>query len=103
MLASPGNDMPDGFSSWREVLESEKAKREAIKRQQDEGSMMVTADAERQAAEAGAHFFNELERRDRELPPALAGLSAIEINKRMSSDTESIRRTLKQKFEAIGK
>lgn len=95
--------LPDGFASWREVLESEKAKRESIKRQQDEKSVMPTADAEREAAEAMALVFSELERRDRELPPALAGLPAVEIYKRMNADTESIRNTLKGKFEEIGK
>jgi len=94
--------LPDGFASWREVLESEKAKRETIKRQQDEKSVMTTADACRQAAEAMALTFAELERRDRELPPAMAGLPAVEIFKRMNADTESMRKTLKDKFQAVG-
>lgn len=102
-MVSKATDLPEGFSSWREVLESEKAKREAIKRQQDEGAMMPTADAVRQAGEAMGLTFAELERRDRELPPALAGLSAVEIHKRMTGDTESIRKTLREKFQEIGK
>lgn len=102
-MLQKGSDLPDGFASWREVLESEKAKREAIKRQTDEKSVMPTADAEREAAEAMALTFAELERRDRELPPALAGLSAVEIYKRMNADTESIRRNLREKFQSIGK
>lgn len=95
--------LPDGFASWKEVLESEKAKRETIKRQQDEKSVMTTADACRQAAEAMQVTFMELERRDRELPPALAGLPAVEIFKKMNADTETIRKTLKEKFQQIGK
>lgn len=97
------NELPEGFSSWREVLESEKAKREAIKRQQDEKTVMPTADAIRMNAEAMAMVFSELERRDRELPPALAGLPAVEIYKRMSGDTEGIRKQLKSKFEEASK
>ena len=65
------------------------------------GEMMLTADARRQASEAMAATFGELERRDRELPPALAGLSAVEIFKRMNADTESIRKTLKSKFDGV--
>lgn len=102
-MMAKGNELPDGFASWKEVLESEKAKREQIKRQQDEGAMMLTSDAETQAASAMALTFAELERRDRELPPALAGLPAVEIYKRMTADTETIRRNLKQKFQEVGK
>ena len=71
--------------------------------QVDERSMMPTADAERQAAEAMALTFAELDRRDRELPPALAGLPAVEIHKRMINDTGSIRKTLEAKFKEVGK
>lgn len=102
-MLTTGNDLPSGFSSWKEVLEAERAKREAIKRQQDEKSVMLTADAERQAAEAMGMVFAELERRDRELPPGLAGLDAVSVYKRMNADTESIRRNLKAKFAEIGK
>lgn len=67
------------------------------------GEMMLTADAERQACEAMSLTFAELERRDRELPPSLAGLDAVSIFKRMRADTEQIRKTLKEKFEEVGK
>ena len=66
------------------------------------GEMMLTADAHREACEAMSLTFAELERRDRELPPALAGLDAVSIFKRMKSDTEQIRKTLKAKFEDVG-
>lgn len=102
-MIQKGSDLPEGFSSWKEVLESEKAKREAIKRQQDEGSTMLTAEAIAQAAAAMSLVFAELERRARELPPALAGLPAVEIFKRMEADTEAIRKTLKAKFQEVGK
>jgi len=97
------SELPDGFASWKEVLESEKAKRESIKRQHDEGAMMPTADAVAQAGVAGGHFMSELERMARELPPSLAGLSAVDVHKRMSSEVESIRKTLTEKLNEIGK
>lgn len=102
-MVAKGSDLPEGFSSWKEVLESEKAKREAIKRQQDEKSVMPTSDAVAQASAAGSHFMSELERFCRELPPALAGLSAVEIAKRMTALAESVRKTMKQKLGEIGK
>ncbi len=65
--------------------------------------MMPTADAEREASEAMAICFGELERIAQELPPALAGLTAIEIHKRINSSIEQLRKSLKQKFEGVGK
>lgn len=100
---SKTNELPEGIASPQDWLATEKAKREAIKRQQDERSVMPTADAVAQASAAGSHFMSELERFCRELPPALAGLSAVEIAKRMTSVAESVRKTLKQKLADIGK
>src|ERR1035441_9204745 len=53
----------------------------------------------RQGAEACAFFFAELERGERELPPALAGLPAVEIFKRLHNFTETLRKAGKGKFE----
>jgi hypothetical protein len=102
-MLSQASDIPEGFSSWKEVLESEKAKRESIKRQQDEKSVMPTADAERQAAEAMGLTFGELERIANEIPPAVAGQDAVTIFKRLKSEVERMRKTLTQKFQEIGK
>lgn len=66
------------------------------------GEMMLTADAERQAAEAMALTFSELERLCRECPPSFEGLPAIEIYKRFTAQIEKIRATLREKFESIG-
>lgn len=98
-----GEKPPEGLATWREALNRIQTKREELKLRQDEGLMMLTADAKRQASEASVHFMAELERRDRELPPALAGLSAIEIFKRMKADTESIRKSLTEKLNEVGK
>ena len=67
------------------------------------GEMMLTADAERQAAECMALTFAEWERWCRELPPAMAGLDAVAIFKRMTASMESGRKALKKKFEEVGK
>lgn len=101
MLTTASN-LPSGFSSWKEVLESERAKREGIKRQQDEKCVMPTDEAKRQAGEAWAWVFAELERAERELPPSLAGGTAVDIGKRLHSFTETVRRTAKEKFEKVG-
>lgn len=97
------SELPDGVTTPQDWLATEKARRERIRREVDEKAVLPAEEFWRQAAEAMALTFAELERRDRELPPALAGLSAIEIHKRMAADTEAIRRTLKEKFESIGK
>jgi hypothetical protein len=54
-------------------------------------------------AEGVGLLFSELDRRDREQPPALAGRSAVEISERMKADTKSIKKNLEQKFQAIAK
>ena len=97
------SQLPEGIASPQDWLAMEKAKREQIKRQQDEGSTMLTADAQTQAASAMTEAFSELERMARELPPAMAGLDAVAIYKRMSAEIERIRKTLKKKFEEVGK
>lgn len=64
--------------------------------------LMKTADAQRQAAKAMILTFAELERFASEWPPALAGLDAVSIYERIHSGIESLRVTLKKKFESIG-
>ena len=98
-MMATGNELPEGMASAAEWLTTEKAKREAIKRRDDEKSAMPVAEACRQAAEACAFFFAELKRGERELPPALAGLPAVEIFKRLHNFTETLRKAGKQKFE----
>ena len=98
-----GNDLPAGMASWAEVLTMEKARREEIKRQQDETRLMLVDDACRQAAIAATHFFEGLSQQERELPPVLAGGTAVDICKRLHSFNESLRKSCQEKFEAIGK
>lgn len=100
---SSQSELPEGLGTWREALNKVQTEREQLKLSNERGETMATADAERQSAEAMALTFAELERRDRELPPALAGLDAVAIFKRMKADTESIRKNLKKKFEEVGK
>lgn len=102
-MSKGASELPDGFASWKELLESEKAKREQIKRQSDEGALMATAEAQRQAAQAMQICFSDMERISRELPPAIAGLGAVEIHKRLNSEIETLRKNLTKKFEEIGK
>ena len=97
------NGLPDGFATWKEVLDSEKAKREAIKRQVDEKSVMPTDEAERQAAAACGFVDAELQRAENELPPVMAGLSAVECGKILHGFTEKLRAAAKAKFGEVGK
>jgi hypothetical protein len=65
-------------------------------------ALMPVADAKRQASFACCYFFEELAREERELPPRLAGLSAVEVFKHLHAFNENLRREAKLKFEAIG-
>ena len=97
------NGLPEGMASAADWLMTEKARREAIRRKTDERSMMPIALACRQATEACGFFFSELERAERELPPALASGTAVEIYKRLHAFTEALRKSAKARFERIGK
>jgi hypothetical protein len=97
-----GTRLPDGIATPQDWLATEKARREAIKRQQDEKSVMPTAEVVRQAGEAGGVFMASLERMARELPPALAGCSVTAVAARMETEIENVRRILKVKMAEIG-
>lgn len=77
--------------------------REKVKLEIDRKRVMPIADAEQEAAQAMSFCFEELERRDRELPPSLEGCDAARIGRLLYEDTEKIRVGLKAKFEKIGK
>jgi hypothetical protein len=102
-LLKKGSKIPGGFATWKQVLESEQATMATIERKSKENKLMETAEAKRQAAEACQFVFNELERAERELPPALAGLSSVECFKRLHSFTEGLRKNAQAKFEEVGK
>ena len=77
-------------------------KRMARENEAAAGLMMPTEEARRQAAIACSFLFAELERGERELPPAMAGQTAVEIFKRLHGFTEALRKAAKDKFNNIG-
>ena len=95
--------MPEGFSSWKEVSEMNTAGILEVKRKTAQKAVMEASEVKRQVAEGIGMIFSELDRRDRELPPAMAGRPAVEISERMLADTKSIKKTLEQKFKEISK
>lgn len=101
-LATESN-LPKGISTPQDWLATEKARREWIKRQADEKTVMPTADAIRHAGEAGALFMGQLERMARELPPILAGHPTSAVAAKMETEIENVRRHLKIKMQEIGK
>jgi hypothetical protein len=98
-----GSELPEGIATPQDWLATEKARRESIKRQQDERSVMPTDEVVRHAAEASGLFASELERWAREFPPAFAGLPASGVAARMESEVENTRRRLKIKLAEISK
>ena len=103
LLLHSANELPAGFSTWKEFDQMQVALIHKTERLKVERLVMETADARAQSATAMGITFSELERFCRELPPAMAGLPAVEIYKRLTNEVESIRKNLKQKFEGIGK
>jgi hypothetical protein len=101
MLAK-ATDLPDGVASPQDWLATEKAKREQLRRKADEGKLADTSEVKRQAGEAGGYMFAELERWSREMPPSLAGLSAVEVGKLMAIRVEQMRTILTEKLNNVG-
>ena len=95
----------DGEEMKREKLLKLAAERRIKEREDREGDgkLMPTATAHAQAGEAAGHFMNELEKWSREMPPTLAGLSAVEISKLMNARQEQLRKTLTEKLNNIAK
>jgi hypothetical protein len=102
-LLGTATDLPAGFATWKEFREMNEARIAEVKRLEAQKLVMKTSEVKRQVAEGVGLLFSELDRRDREQPPALAGRSAVEISERMKADTKSIKKNLEQKFQAIAK
>ena len=102
-MLSSANDLPAGFATWKEFGEMQVALTNEVKRKEAQRLVMDTSEVKRQIGEGVGLIFNELDRRDRENPPALAGRSAQEISERMQADTKSIKKNLEAKFQGIAK
>lgn len=95
--------LPEGFDSWKEFGESRRALIADEELKQTQKITMQVAEAEMQASQAMAFLFGELERIARETPPAIAGLDAVSVHKRLNSDIGLLRKNLERKFQEIGK
>ena len=102
-LLLTANDLPDGFGTWKEFREMNEARIAEVKRKEAQRLVMDTSEVKRQIGEGVGLMFNELDRRDREQPPALAGRNAVEISERMLADTKAIKKSLTEKFQGIAK
>lgn len=92
-------ELPAGFDSWTAYLNSVKAKREDLRLQKERGEAIDINDAAEQARSAESYYFAELDRIEREFPPALAGLSATEISKRLKTFLDDLRQASREKFK----
>ncbi len=95
-------DLRRAIGQERLAILRETKKKLARQNEIEAGRMMETADAKQQAGAAMGMAFAELERLASEWPPALAGLDAVSIYERIHSGIESLRVTLKRKFDLIG-
>jgi hypothetical protein len=94
---------PDGLATWRDALNRAQTKREEIRLAKDKGQVVEFDEARRQASEAAALYFAELDRMCRELPPIVKGLDEIGVFKKLEQRREEIRETLNRAFDAVGK
>ena len=101
-LLHKASEVPKGFTTWKEFGESRRAQITDVELKEKKKQVMQTSEVKRQVGEGVGMMFNEIDRRDRELPPALAGRNAVEISERMLADTKSIKKTLAEKFKEIG-
>lgn len=67
------------------------------------GLLIEISEARRQIGVAIGFMFEERQRWTRELPPSLAGLSAVEIDKIMEAQNRAGWKVLEEKFSKIGK
>ena len=101
LLVNTCEKVPLGFPTWKDYDAAGKAKTTWVELAKIEGKLGEHAEFKRQAGDAVGFMFSELDRRDRESPPAFAGRSAIEIAERMEADTKSIKRNLAAKFDTL--
>lgn len=94
---------PDGLATWRDALNRVQTKREEIRLEKDRGQVVDFDEARRQASEAAALYFAELDRLVMECPPVLKGCDEVTIHKKLSERREEIRTQLNSAFDAIGK
>jgi hypothetical protein len=102
-LLGTANELPTGFATWKEFNEMQVARTNEVKRKEAQKLVMETSEVKRQIGEGVGMMFSELDRRDREQPPGMAGRSAMEISERMLADTKGIKKALAQKFQEIAK
>ncbi len=94
-------DLPNGFSSWGDYLNRQRGLREAIKLEKDKGTVLDLTESKHHAAEAEAWYFNELDRMLREMPSALAGLSAMQVSECLNKFVKELRKSSREKFQAV--
>ena len=73
-----------------------------LKLSKEQGKLMGTAEGCRQVSEAMALIFSDMARDAAELPPNLAGRTAVDIGIILSARIEKHRKEWADKFDAIG-
>jgi len=97
-IGSAPDDLRRAIAQERlDILKETKAKLARQNKVEDD-LLMPVADAKRQNSSAWNFVFSELERFQNELPPILAGLSAVEIYKHLHAFTERMRADAIEKF-----
>lgn len=92
----------EGSVDWGYKFEEYRAKREALKLRKEEGESLDADEVRDVVARGVATLFTELERMFvNELPPALAGLDAVNIRIRAERATAEIKTAVREKVKTI--
>ena len=100
-MVKTAEKVPLGFATWKDYDAAGKAKTTWVELKKIEGKLGEHSEFQRQAGAAVGYVFQELERMEREEPPALAGRPAVEIAERLTARTKTIKKNLAAKFETL--
>lgn len=95
------NKLPEGFASWKEFGDMQRALCQEIELKERRHELMEIAEAKRQVAIACQHFDAELTRAEIELPPALAGTTSGDAFKVLHRFCQNLRQATRDKFNGL--
>jgi hypothetical protein len=100
-IKETGEQLPEGFATWKQYNDMIIAKRNEIRLKKDAGTVLDKEAVERENAEAEGYYFSELERFQREAPSKLAGKNEIQIHDSIDQEFKQLRVRSREKFQKL--
>jgi hypothetical protein len=101
-IGTAPEDLRRAIAEKRLAIMEETRRKQARENEVEAGKLISAEEARQQACQASGYFMSELERWLREVPPALAGKSCVEIAQILRVHIEHTRKELKAKLDVIG-